>query len=256
MSRVVDAILDFMYSHQVLSWVGIVVSVISGGGFLFQLFGVAALIGALFGWSTQRQSTPIRYVSCLEQFTLEGRRGCVAKSESTVQFEFKKEMESFIFGTGTTTGTIEEDRYYYRNLGRYGKNKDAAERQMRDGATQLGQQVVEGRHIFIRLPTPAEANDQYEIRRTYSVSNSFEGDVEEAGKLVLYPCKLLKMQLKFMGCEPKNVIGYVSKFSIPVSGSQVDLDVVSDGNGGFFVDWTKCNAEPGERYTVQWSWKE
>jgi len=257
-----DAVLELVETHQILSWVGLVAAALSGGLSLYQqnqlwawlLLAVSVLVGILIGWALRRRRHPIEFLSCVEEVTLIGNRGKDAQSVSRVRVVFKRPQDTFTFGIRRVDGDVENERFFYRYLGRHGKNDQATQLEFGPGETTHGPSVVEGRHLFIRLPTPAKTNDQYEISRTYDARNCFEKDTEEVGKFIIHPCKSLKFKIIFRDCEPTNVLRYVSKDYIPVPGSHAALQRHDVGTGVFEIKWDIQNAEPGERYTIQWTW--
>lgn len=257
-----DHSIEIVESNQFLSWLGLLLALGGSGWTAFAhseqwaalLLAIALAIGGLLGWGIKRSRSPVRCLSCVEEYTLSGVRGQNATSRSTMKFVFKKPLDGFTSGIKRSTGGVTNEHYFYRCLGRYGKDKNAAQREFGAGNLAVSPQIVEGHKVYIRLPSPARVNDYYEVVRVYSLTDSFPADNEEAGKFILHPTKSLKIKIKFNNCVPQNVLGYASKDYLPVPGSHAALDVHPDGDGGNIVEWDIENAEPGQRYTVQWVW--
>jgi len=257
-----DSTLEIIESHQILSYLGFLASL--GTGIFTALnhsfwwtsgsWAVSILLGVLIGWGLTRRFRPIRCLLSDEEFHLIGVRGRRSVSKSVMKFVFKREQESFPFGLRFLTGQVVGEAFSYRYLGRHGEEDGrAASRHL------LPRQIntipgADGRYIYITLPVPAKPNDQYEITRSYDGVNSFEEDIEEAGKCVFHPCKLLKIKIIYTRCRPSNVVAFITKDYSRVAGRHTTLEPRQEPSGDFVVEWVNANAEPGERYTIQWTW--
>lgn len=251
-------------SHQFVGWAGFFIGLGGGAWTVFtrsELWGgivvaLALFVGFILGIGIKRRRRPVRCIECVDEFTLTGARGRQASIKSASRFVFKRPTDGFILGMKHATGAIASERFFYRFMGRYCRDQNAQQREFAAGQARDGFRMIEGNHIYITLPTPADINDHYEVIRTYELSDSFEADSEEVGKFIFYPCKSLKLKVIFQDCVPENMLGYVSRDHLPVPGTTTPLDLRPNGNHGQMVEWDVKNAEPGQRYTVQWVWRK
>lgn len=257
--------LRFVYGHQVLSWLGFTVGLVSllsapaaeavGPALALGIVGwglAGIFLLGLLGAYIVRPNEPVTCERCEKEYQFSGERGCQTTTTEVQRFRANLPVIVFNYSRLQMDGTALSDTIFYRNLGKDGKNNGTPWALLSEADFAISDIDPKTTVMHLMPPGGVKRGDIFEVKRVHELQNCFPADRERVGKNALFPIHRLSFDLLFEGCPVRDCHGALTinetiKLFDPLAVT-VQLD------GGYRVQWTVDDANADDVYRLTWYW--